>query len=563
MDARPLVALVALVALAPARVATAQTAPPGALAAPSPQDAAEAKRKFAAGLKLYGEHAYVEALVEFEGSYRLGGRPSALRNVAQCHRDLRHFADAYEAYARLIEAHRAQLSKGDVEAVSHAIEELSDLSGSVKVTSDEADVEVDLDGKTLGRTPLVAAKRVSLGAHTVKARKAGFEPFERTITTQSNESVDVRVALVPEVQTGHLRVKELAGRAVEVFVDGTDRGPAPWEGDLPAGEHAVEARGPKLAAERRVVAVARREVLDVALEATTTVGRLRITTAPASATISVDGEVVATGVWDADVSPGHHHVEVRSSGGEPAMREVSVERGQSVALDVPVGAAAGAVTDYRGVYVRLNALGYASPTKTNLYAVDASDGFHFALGGDLRIGYSFGVLGIELTGQLMVDHYSVTATAYPSGSGGVTGVDGFVGLGARVTSHGETVRFTGGLSPGVGIHHVSVDDGSGNNGGATCSMQQLNPCGASSSNASGGYVAPGLLLDGGMLVGSSPGTKFFLGVQAMLELPPTLYVGPDVPSALPSNFFFSGFALKAVSGPQVYLGPVLGVQWGH
>ena len=92
-------AVIVLVAIPAWAQSTPPTMPPSSApqaGRPSPQDASEAKRRFASGLKLYGEHAYTEALAEFEASYRLGGRPSALRNIAQCHRDMRHFAEAYE-----------------------------------------------------------------------------------------------------------------------------------------------------------------------------------------------------------------------------------------------------------------------------------------------------------------------------------------------------------------------------------------------------------------------------------------------------------------------------------
>src|SRR5580692_5836155 len=130
--------------------AASQTAPKVAAAAPSVQDAAEALRRFKAGVKLYGEKAYTEALAEFETSYRLGGRASALRNVAQCQRDLRHFAEAYDAYDRLLKLHGGELSTADKDAVGHALAELAELSGTVSIKSSEAGAAVELDGAPLG-----------------------------------------------------------------------------------------------------------------------------------------------------------------------------------------------------------------------------------------------------------------------------------------------------------------------------------------------------------------------------------------------------------------------------
>src|SRR5262245_927235 len=89
---------------------------------PSATDQVTAKKNFDSGLKLYGEGAYPEALVAFEASYRLGGRPSALKNVAQCHRNLKHFVDAYEAYEELLATHGTKLAPAEKKAVEQALE---------------------------------------------------------------------------------------------------------------------------------------------------------------------------------------------------------------------------------------------------------------------------------------------------------------------------------------------------------------------------------------------------------------------------------------------------------
>jgi len=536
-------------------------------AAPTARESAEAKRHFTDGLKLYGEHAFVEALAQFELSYRMGRRPSALRNVAQCHRDLHHFADAYDAYGQLLRDHGPQLSRADRDAVTHAIDELAELSGSVTVTSTEAGASVELDGKPLGATPLGASKRVGLGAHRVVVTKAGFEPFERAVTVESAGAVTVEATLATEVTTGHLAVREQSGDPVDVLVDGKDVGAAPWEGDLPPGDHMLEARGPRFAADARPFTLARKQRLDIVLDATSTMGHVRITTSPASATIRVDGQEVGTGVWDAEVPPGPHHVDVAAPGAPHAVRDLAVVRGQLIVVDIPLASSvdsAERAPDYEGVYVKLNPFGMAGTAGTQLFASGGSTGFHFGLGGALRIGYSFGIFAIEFTVAGMVDHYDATVTASATNSTGygVDSGDAFAGLGGRVTSHGATTRGTVALAPGVAVHNLSVNNQGGGGNSGNCSTA-LNPCSNSGDNMHVGYAAPGLMFDGGLLLGTTPGSKFFLGIEGWLDLAPTIYVGPDVNAGLPSSVYFAGRGLKAVSGPQLYVGPTLGVQFGH
>jgi hypothetical protein len=555
---------------------------------PSPQDAAEAKRRFTTGLKLYGEHAYTEALAEFEASYRLGRRPSALRNIAQCHRDMRHFAEAYEAYDRLLKLHASQLSAADREAIGHALDELSELSGSVRITSNEAGANVTLDGASLGTTPLPTDTRVSLASHHVVLTKAGFEPFEKDVTIQSNQSVTVDATLAPESTTGHVTVREENGDPVNVFIDGEDKGAAPWEGDLPPGDHSVEVKGPKFAADKRTFALARKQRLDLALDATTTLGHIRVTTVPASASITFDGQSVGTGVWDADAAPGSHRIVVAMEGFPHAERVVNVARGQVLVLDLPLATVGANLPVYRGFFTRINAFFLVSPNKASVYPYPSAGyrsftpgtGPHFGFGGALHMGYDFDPFAVEFMGALFVDHYSYEApeasstetnsTNQGSNNGDVTGVDTFLGVAGRVTSHGATVRGTAALAPGVLIHIVNVSDGFSNDQGPGTSgpcNSSLNNCSKSTSSSSGegsvGYVAPAFMFDGGMLVGNSPGAKFFLGVVALVDFAPTLYWGPDGQAPVPASDLYPGRGLKAISGAQFYVGPSLGIQFGH
>src|SRR5580765_6451960 len=120
---RWVVVVVAAVALLWASSALGQSIPSPPASKPTPAEEATAKRNFDSGLKLYGEGSYAEALIAFEQSYRRGGRPSALKNIAQCHRNLKHFVDAYEAYEQMLALHEAQLSPADKTAVRQALEE--------------------------------------------------------------------------------------------------------------------------------------------------------------------------------------------------------------------------------------------------------------------------------------------------------------------------------------------------------------------------------------------------------------------------------------------------------
>lgn len=568
-----------IVLLTPAPLRAQPAVPPPA---PTAKDSADAKRHFEVGLKLYAERAFLEALGEFEASYRLGGRPSALKNMAQCHRDLKHFAEAYETYARMLAIHDAQLAPAEKAVIRSTLEELAVLTGTLKIAVSEDAADVELDGKSLGGTPLAAPKRVGLGGHKVRVTKAGFEPFEKDVALSSEQVLEMTVKLDKEITTGSLSVREQDGDAVHVLIDGEDKGPAPWEGPLAPGEHVLELKGPKFTSDKRPFHVVRKERLDLVVDATTTMGHLRITTVPASASIKVDDKLLATGVWEGDVDVGVHQIEVSDSAYEKAMRSVNVVRGQALVQEIPLAmrgyALTGGAPDYRGVYARFNLLFAVSPTGTYYEpppgnGVAASQGGTVGFGAALRIGYNLDVIGIELVTSFLLDgrnqQLDYTGNAMSTETLKITEPSGFFGIGPRVTSKAATVRFTFGVAPGLVVR--SVDFGRNNDGNTSPSN---GPCGAPSqptcSTNSGsfgghaGYTAPGFNFDGGMLIGSTPGTKFYLGLMAIVDFPPTIVVGPDTQSRLPDAAFqVPGRGYIAVHGAQFYFGPTLGLQFGH
>src|SRR5580704_184371 len=129
MRARWLVAALALVLAASAAGAALAAPPPTS----SPAAFAEARKLFESGLKLYGEGSYREALAAFLRANEVSPRASIQRNIAQCHRDLKDFASAYEAYQALLSKYGATMSPTDKRSVQRAIDELAMLTGTVRI----------------------------------------------------------------------------------------------------------------------------------------------------------------------------------------------------------------------------------------------------------------------------------------------------------------------------------------------------------------------------------------------------------------------------------------------
>jgi hypothetical protein len=605
--------LAVLTLLLASRTAWTQSIPSPPSGKPSAADEAAAKKNFESGLKLYGEGSYAEALIAFEQSYRVGGRPSALKNIAQCHRSLKHFVEAYEALEQMVTLHETQVSAADKKAAQQTMDELAVLTGTIEVTVAEADAEISIDGKSIAKSPMQKPKRVSVGSHTVRVTKTTFAPAEQQLNVGSQEAKKIEIKLEPEKTTGHVLVREQSGRDVHVFVDAEDKGPAPWEGDVAAGSHAFEAKSARFASDVRKLTVSAKDRLDLVLDALPLTGHLRVTTVPATANITVDGKPVGTGAWEGDLPEGAHRIEVGYEGQSPQVREITIARGQLVVQEIPVvGAiASGRLTEYPGIYVRFALAGMigtgvpddsGAPSFRNDSSVD--------LGGlaALRVGNAFDWWGLEGVAAFMLEHrerhyhFNDTGTGNPPTSFdyGITpestGPNVFLGAGGRATTKGDTIRFTFGLSPGIAIRWFSprLKDSGCDNGGCNSSPpnnNNNNPGGGSnhfvqseqnqfaeptgSTNNPGqvrdisfpgsGYTAFALMLDAGIMIGSTPGTKFVIGAQAWIDFPPdTLVMGPDTVFPMPNrNYKQPGRGYTLVDGPQFYIGPTIGLQFGH
>jgi hypothetical protein len=549
-----------------------------ASAQPANKDAPEAKRHYEVAEKLYAQAQYEPALSEYLTSYKLDpSKRSPLRNAADCQRKLNRFADAYESYALLLEAHGDKLKPADRKAVERELGELAQLTGAIEVTAAEAGAEVAIDGARVGATPLARAKRVGIAKHKVRVTKPGFDPFEAEVEIASMSAVKVAVELRAESVTGRISVREQSGKPVHVIVDAKDVGPAPWDGELPPGDHTIELVGDKLAAEKRTITIARKETAQVVLAAESIVGHLRVTVSPAAAQISVDGKAVGNGAWEADVEPGVHQVEV-TLGEATARREVTIRRNDSITQEIPL--VVGPVVpppSYTGLYGGFT-LGWAfwlTPPHVGVHFNSTTEaggsesaGIPQAIPLTMRIGYFFRYVGVELVGTLTLMHATERFTIPPALTGATTGtnystdaigISGFFGIGPRYATKTEPVRFTASIAPGVLVRAINYADNYSNasNNGMSCPTTGC-------FNPTSTWVAPGLHADLGLMFGSTPGTKFLLGAEVWADFPHTIVVGPDNQSPLPSDVFpRSNRSFVLAQSPEVFVGPTLGVQWGH
>jgi hypothetical protein len=550
-------------------------APPSA--PPTKQQLAEAKKFFDAGNKLMKDQLYQEALASFVEAARIAPRASIQQNIAFCYRMMKDLAAAYDNYQLLLDRYATQLKPAQKADVERALEELSVLTGVVLVNVQEPDAKVTIDGKDVGVTPLPKPIRLNIGSHPLQIAKPGFDPLAQAIEIRGHDQIPVNGPLVKEVLTGHVNVTIApADPTAKVLVDGKEVGPAPWQGDLDPGIHTIGAKGNDLVAADKPVDVAKKGTYDVALEMKPQVGTVSVNASVPDAAISIDGRVVGTGVFEGPLPVGQHELSVVKQGYLPYKKPLLVhldERDvENVALQkeavAPVDPAS--LHDWKGVYAQLNLVGQfmaGTPTNDVAQGVGLARGAQVsansALGGGLgiRIGYSFGFIGVEGAILGAVDHSSASAQFAATGATPAHTENwdffragGHAALAVRLMPKTQIVRPTLGVGGGVSFNGMvakrSVD---GPNAGSP------------TSDVSSGFttmVAPILVLDGGIELGSTPGTRFYLGAL----MTATFYsatqasgLGNSLNTAYPTP----NPAPNLVSGAEVFIGPILGLQFGE
>lgn len=577
---------------------------------------AEAKRNFENGLKLFKEGLYREALAAFLEAKRLQPRPSIQKNIAQCYRELREFSSAHAAFVEWMDSYEKDpsLKAKEVEEIRRAINDLLLLTGTVKINSNETDAVVTIDEREVGKTPIEKPFRLNIGVYRITVSKAGHDKFSRQIEIKGKDTLTLDANLTKEVVTGFVSVSAKGTDPTAILlVDGKEVGPLPWSSELPPGPHTFEIKSEKTTATTRRIELVKGEKAEVQLELLEQSGKLRVDAQFPDAKIYIDDKNVGAGAWEGSVPPGRHEIEVRLSNHEPFKRVVLVRNGDVVDVaGINFVKIKGAPEEedykhhYRGVYSQVGLIGLGSATKpsneiaaqcpadaiTGLIGQSGCDGAR-ALGGGLlvRVGYSFGIVGVEgfLGGSF--DYSSASAVydldSHVNANGdriashiisptvsphfGISREEkysfyrygGVLGVAGRLLSKGQSVRGTGGLGFGLSqkwMIYERASDAFYSNATGGKSTEKF-------SGDSTSYTAPLLMIDAGLLLGATPGVKLHIGVLTSIEFIPDTKTPANATRTLgvtnTGSEPIGTPALRVAKGPQVFIGPVLGFQFGE
>lgn len=240
----------------------------------SPSLASDRKQK-AAAAKARGDEAinalrFADALAAYEEAYGLEPSPALLYNRGRALQLLDRMPEALDAF----EQFQREASPELLQRVARFDELLAEVRGKVAtltLTAHPDGVEVVLDGRALGTTPLSAPLRLNRKNGVVlELRKEGHHSVERRLDLVNKPTQELSVTLQPKDVTALLIVKAPVGGAA-VRIDGRASGNAPSESYLQPGPHRVVVTrdGFEDAEIGVVLQKGERKAIDVALEPAT------------------------------------------------------------------------------------------------------------------------------------------------------------------------------------------------------------------------------------------------------------------------------------------------------
>jgi hypothetical protein len=148
---------------------------------------AEATGHFRRAVDLYNETDFTAALVEFKRAYAIAPNVNLLYNIGQTEYQLQLYADALTAFEQYVReggtAHKAE--------VESAIGVLRSRVGRVRVVTDVIGADVQIDDRSVGKSPLVDAVMVGIGRRKVTIAAPDRVPVTKWIDIASGDEATV------------------------------------------------------------------------------------------------------------------------------------------------------------------------------------------------------------------------------------------------------------------------------------------------------------------------------------------------------------------------------------
>lgn len=264
-----------------------------------------------------------DAEVYIDGNKHPDNTPAVVNNVIEGVHVI-EVKKGGQSWKQTVEVKAGQQTKVRADLASQGV-------GVIRVLSDAQGARAIIDGTDMGPVP-VDIKDVRAGEHIVQVKAQGFSPSERKVIVAAGGSQIVKFDLSTEMSGGQglLKVVSTVPDAT-VFVDGASLGKVPQEKAVSAGEHPVVVRldGFKQFEQKVRVDPGATVTVQADLKA---VGRLRILSNPANATVVINGLPAGKTPLDTEVEVGEAVVRIEQEGFQPFEQTLSIQGGKTETL---------------------------------------------------------------------------------------------------------------------------------------------------------------------------------------------------------------------------------------
>lgn len=321
-----------------------------------------------------------DAEVYIDGNKHPDNTPAVISNVVEG----LHVVEVRKApglpWKQTVEVKASQQTKVRAELAAT----LSGGVGVVRVLSDAQGARAFIDGTDMGPVP-VDIKDVKAGEHIVQVKAPGFQPSERRVTVTAGGSQIMKFDLNTEAagDTGLLKVVSTVPEAL-VFIDGAQVGKVPQEQRVGSGDHPVVVRldGYKQFEQKVRVEAGQSVTVQAELKA---VGRLRILSNPANATVVINGFPAGKTPLDAEVEVGETVVRIEQAGFQPYEQTLTIEGGKTATLSRELAVAGPSEAELIAEHRGLSSLG-ARVLPRGRSTVDFDVGYPYFLNGRITVG---------------------------------------------------------------------------------------------------------------------------------------------------------------------------------
>jgi hypothetical protein len=155
-----------------------------------------AKDAYTAAAQLYKQGDFQGAEAKYTQAYDLSKDPRLVFDMAVCEKELHHYARMGVLLRRFAQEAGSGLSDEDRRRTDDALAALPRYVGTVTVSVDTTGAAVDVDGESVGATPLAAPLSLDPGKHVVVVSKDGYETVERPISVSAGAATTLTIGLL-------------------------------------------------------------------------------------------------------------------------------------------------------------------------------------------------------------------------------------------------------------------------------------------------------------------------------------------------------------------------------